>query len=148
MTDELDDKSEVIKENNIFRVAKFKKIFAGYWIPVSILLLLFAFSFFGSDANLQQLFGGKVPLKAKAIVFVDVEMIVGRHVEKMSDKFNMSDEEVADYSVAFSQQLEASLDYFENRDNVIILVKPAVVRGGIDITKDVYVHILKEIENG
>ncbi len=148
MTDELDDKSEVIKENNIFRVAKFKNILSGYWIPVSTLLLLFAFSFFGSDANLQALFGGKAPLKAKAIVFVDVEMIVGRHVEKMSGKFNMSDEEVADYSVAFTQQLEASLDYFESRDNVIILVKPAVVRGGIDITKDVYVHILKEIENG
>ncbi len=153
MSDEQDDKSEIvvetpeiIKEKNVFTAAKVKNIISGYWIPISILLVIFSFSFFGGDADIQKLFGGKA--QPKAIVFVDIDMIVNRHIEKVSDKFNMSDEEVSDYSTAFSSQLEESLDYFESRDNVIILVKPAVVRGGVDITKDVYIHILNEIENG
>jgi type-F conjugative transfer system protein TrbI len=139
------DTPETDKVKNTFDMNKVKNALIGNWFPISIFVFLFAASFLGGDTDIKKFFGGKA--QPKAMVFVDIDMIVDRHIEKVSKKFKMTEEEVSAYSEAFSSQLEASLDYFKERDNVIILVKPAVVRGGVDITKDVYTHILSEIGN-
>jgi hypothetical protein len=78
---------------------------------------------------------------------VSIEKMVSNHVEKVGKKFDMSDDEVKEYSAAFSTQIEKSIDFYYEKDNSIILVQPAVIRGAEDITNKVYAHVLKEIND-
>lgn len=75
---------------------------------------------------------------------VAIERLIESHVSKVSDKYEMGEKELNEYSEAFGSQLEDALDYF-SEDGEVILVQPAVVRGGKDITDKVYDHILEKI---
>lgn len=77
---------------------------------------------------------------APRVVSVDVAGILDEQVRKAVQR-PMSEQERQQNAAQFTHALEAALDHLGDDSRNIVLVKPAVVRGSIDMTADVQQYI-------
>jgi type-F conjugative transfer system protein TrbI len=77
---------------------------------------------------------------APRIVSVDVAGILDDQVRK-AVQHPMSEQERQQNAALFTRSLESALDHLGADNRNIVLVKPAVVRGAVDMTADVQQYI-------
>jgi type-F conjugative transfer system protein TrbI len=77
-------------------------------------------------------------------VAVDVQRLLAGHIAELGAR-QMDTETQKREATAYAGALEAALDDIANRDNTIVLVGPAVLRGVPDVTEAVQASIVQRL---
>lgn len=84
-------------------------------------------------------------LRYRTIITVDIEAIMNNKMKQVRlDNEKLDKEKIIQMSQQWARNLDKEVMYLADKYNAIVLARPAVVQGSIDMTR----HVMNNLNNG